>query len=278
LERTLVHIPDLTTQPTSLQKAPLFDQEEFISYLANPLIAKGELVGVLEVFNRNRLDPDQEWLNFLDAIARLAAIAIDRLNLFNDLEKSNVELVQAYDATIEGWARAIELRDGDTVGHSRRVVRLALNLAQKMGVAGEALIHIRRGALLHDIGKMAIPDGILLKTGKLSDEEWLIMKKHPIYAYEMLSSIQYLTPALDIPYCHHEWWDGSGYPRELSGERIPLAARIFAVVDVWDALQSDRPYRDAWSEAEAADYIKKLSGAQFDPQVVKAFFEMIAGS
>ncbi|NOQ40452.1 MAG: GAF domain-containing protein [Anaerolineales bacterium] len=275
LERTMVHIPDLTSQSTSLQRAPLFNQEGFITYLANPLIAKGELVGVLEVFNRNRLDPDQEWLNFLDAIARLAAIAIDRLNLFNELEKSNVELVQAYDATIEGWARAIELRDGDTEGHSRRVVRLALNLAQKMGVAGEALIHIRRGAQLHDIGKMAIPDGILLKTGKLTDEEWLIMKKHPVYAYEMLSSIQYLIPALDIPYCHHEWWDGSGYPRELSGERIPLAARIFAVVDVWDALQSDRPYRDAWSEAKAAEYIKKLSGTQFDPQVTEAFFDMI---
>ena len=275
LERTLVHIPDLTAQTTSLRKSPLFDEEGFTTYFANPLIAKGELVGVLEVFNHNRLDPDPEWLNYLDALARLAAIAIDRLNLFNDLEKSNVELVQAYDATIEGWAKAIELRDGDTEGHSRRVVKLSLNLAQRMGIDGEALIHIRRGALLHDIGKMAIPDGILLKDGKLSDEEWLIMKKHPVYAYEMLSSIQYLIPALDIPYCHHEWWDGSGYPRELSGEGIPLAARIFAVVDVWDALQSDRPYREAWSKAKAADYIKKLSGTQFDPQVIKPFFEMI---
>ena len=278
LERTLIHVPDLSAQSTSLQKSPLFNQERFTTYLANPLIAKGELVGVLEVFNRSQLDPDPEWLNFLDALARLAAIAIDRLNLFNDLEKSNIELVQAYDATIEGWARAIELRDGDTEGHSRRVVKLSLNLAQKMGVTGEALIHIRRGALLHDIGKMAIPDGILLKTGKLSDEEWLIMKKHPVYAYEMLSSIQYLLPALDIPYCHHEWWDGSGYPRELSRESIPLAARIFAVVDVWDALQSDRPYRDAWSKAKTTDYIKKLSGSQFDPRVIKAFFEMIDGS
>ena len=278
LERTLIHVPDLNAQSTSLQKSPLFNQERFTTYLANPLIAKGELVGVLEVFNRSRLEPDLEWLNFLDALARLAAIAIDRLNLFNDLEKSNVELVQAYDATIEGWARAIELRDGDIEGHSRRVVKLSLNLAQKMGVTGEALIHIRRGALLHDIGKMAIPDGILLKTGKLSDEEWLIMKKHPVYAYEMLSSIQYLLPALDIPYCHHEWWDGSGYPRELSRESIPLAARIFAVVDVWDALQSDRPYRDAWSKAKTTDYIKKLSGSQFDPRVIKAFFEMIDGS
>jgi PAS domain S-box-containing protein/putative nucleotidyltransferase with HDIG domain len=275
LERTLVHIPDLTAQSTSLQKSPHFSQEGFTTYLANPLIAKGELVGVLEVFNRSQLEPDLEWLNFLDALARLAAIAIDRLNLFNDLERSNVELVGAYDATIEGWARAIELRDGDTEGHSRRVVKLSLNLAQKMGVTGEALIHIRRGALLHDIGKMAIPDGILLKAGKLSDEEWVIMKKHPVYAYEMLSSIQYLKPALDIPYCHHEWWDGSGYPRELSKENIPLAARIFAVVDVWDALQSDRPYREAWSKAEAADYIKKLSGSQFDPRVIKAFFELI---
>ncbi len=275
LERTLVHIPDLTAQATSLQKSPLFDQEGFTTYFANPLIAKGELVGVLEIFNRSRLDPDLEWLNFMDALARLAAIAIDRLNLFNDLERSNVELVQAYDATIEGWAKAIELRDGDTEGHSRRVVKQTIKLAQKMGVDREALIHIRRGALLHDIGKMAIPDGILLKDGKLSEEEWVIMKKHPVYAFEMLSSIQYLNPALDIPYCHHEWWDGSGYPRGLSKESIPQAARIFAVADVWDALQTDRPYRDAWSEAEAADYIKKLSGTQFDPQVIKAFFELI---
>ncbi len=275
LDRSLIHIPDLTAQTTSFQGDALFEQEGFITYLANPLIAKGELVGVLEVFHRERLDPDPEWLDYLDALARAAAIAIDRLNLFIDLEKSNIELIQAYDATIEGWARAIELRDGDTGGHSRRTVKLTMNLARKMGVNGDELTHIRRGVLLHDIGKMAIPDGILLKNGKLTDEEWLVMKKHPIFAYEMLSSINYLKPALDIPYCHHEFWDGSGYPRGLSGESIPLAARIFAVVDVWDALQSDRPYRKAWSEKQAITFLKEQSGIQFDPQVLDVFFKLI---
>ena len=275
VERSLLHIPDLNAQETSLQKAPLFREEEFITYLAHPLIAKGELVGILEVFHRKRMDPNPEWINFLDALARMAAIAIDRLNLYHDLTRSNIELKQAYDATIEGWARAIELRDRDTEGHSRRVVALMMNLARKMGITGDRLIHMRRGALLHDIGKMAIPDGILLKSGTLTNEEWVVMKKHPVYAYDMLSTIDYLSQALDIPYSHHERWDGSGYPQGLSGEDIPLPARIFAVVDVWDALQSDRPYRDAWSEEKAIAYLKEKSGKEFDPQVVQAFFELI---
>jgi len=274
-DRSLVHIPDLRVNPAGLDLPSKIKAENFISYMAHPLIAKGELVGVLEVFHRNQLDPNPEWINFLDALARLAAIAIDRLNLFNDLEKSNIELIQAYDATIEGWARAIELRDGDTEGHSRRTIKLTMNLARKMGVKGAELTHIRRGVLLHDIGKMAIPDGILLKSGKLTDEEWLVMKKHPVFAYEMLSSINYLKPALDIPYCHHECWDGSGYPRGLSGEGIPLAARIFAVVDVWDALQSDRPYRKAWTEKQAIAFLKDQSGIQFDPQILETFIDLI---
>jgi response regulator RpfG family c-di-GMP phosphodiesterase len=274
VDRTMLHILDLNAQHTSIEAAPSFDKEGFVTYFANPLIAKGNVVGVLEVFNREELNPNAEWVNFLDALARLAAIAIDRLNLFNDLEKTNVELVQAYDATIEGWARAIELRDGDTEGHSRRVVTLTTSLAWKMGVRGEALTHIRRGALLHDIGKMAIPDEILMNPGKLSDQEWLIMKKHPIFAYEMLASIDYLRLALEIPYCHHEFWDGSGYPRGISGEEIPLAARIFSVCDVWDALQDDRPYRKAWTKKEAINFLKEQSGKQFDPRVVEAFFEL----
>ena len=275
LEQNLVYIPDLNSQSTSFQQSPSFSLEGFVTYLAQPLITKGGLVGVLEVFHRSPLTPDPEWFTFLDAIARLAAIAIDRLNLYDSLEKSNVELIQAYDATIEGWAKAIELRDGDTEGHSRRVEALTMNLARKMGVSDEELNHMRRGALLHDIGKMAIPDGILLKAGKLSDEEWLVMKKHPAYAFDMLSKIDYLKPALDIPTCHHERWDGSGYPKGLEGENIPLQARIFAVVDVWDALQSDRPYRDAWTEKKTIHYLKDQSGKEFDPRVVREFLELI---
>ncbi len=274
-ERSLIHIPDLRIQETSLLRSPHFEKENFITYLAHPLIAKGELVGVLEVFHRDHLIPDPEWINFLDGLARMAAIAIDRLKLFNDLSQSNLELQHAYDATIQGWARAIELRDMGTSEHSQRVVAITLNLARKMGVDENTLTHIRRGAMLHDIGKMAIPDGILLKAGKLTDDEWKLMKKHPQYAYDMLSNIEYLRPALDIPYCHHERWDGTGYPRGLAGDAIPLAARIFAVVDVWDALQSDRSYRDAWSITEAAQYLKEESGKHFDPQIVTAFLELV---
>ena len=278
LEKNLVFIPDLMNQSTSLQQSPTFAQEEFVTYLAHPLITKGGLVGVLEIFHRAQLNPDPEWFTFLDSISRLAAIAIDRLNLYDNLARSNIELKQAYDATIEGWAKAIELRDGDTEGHSRRVVALTMNLARKMGVSDEELVHMRRGALLHDIGKMAIPDGILLKSGKLSHEEWLVMKKHPSYAHDMLSKIDYLQQALDIPVSHHERWDGSGYPQGLEGKNIPLQARIFAVVDVWDALQSDRPYRDAWTEDKTIQYLKDQSGKEFDPRVVKEFLELIGQS
>lgn len=275
LEQNLVYIPDLGNQSTSFKQSPSFSQEEFVTYLAQPLITEGGLVGVLEIFHRTKLTPDPEWFTFLDSISRLAAIAIDRLNLYDNLARSNIELKQAYDATIEGWAKAIELRDGDTEGHSRRVVALTMNLARKMGVSDEKLVHMRRGALLHDIGKMAIPDGILLKSGKLSDEEWLVMKKHPSYAYDMLSKIDYLQQALDIPVSHHERWDGSGYPQGLEGENIPLQARIFAVVDVWDALQSDRPYREAWTEKKTIQYLKDQSGKEFDPHVVNEFLELV---
>ncbi|MGC1378836.1 MAG: HD domain-containing phosphohydrolase [Anaerolineales bacterium] len=208
------------------------------------------------------------------ALARQAATAMDDAQLFDHLKHSNTELASAYDATIENCARALDLRDKNE-GHSQRVTEMALRLAQSMGVSEEEMAHIRRGALLHDIGKMSVPDRILLKPGPLTDKQWAVMKKHPIFAYEMLSPIQYLQPALDIPYCHHEKWDGSGYPRGLKGVQIPLAARIFAVVNVWDALCSDRPYRARWAEEEAREYISSSSGAHFDPQVVDAFMQML---
>ena len=188
------------------------------------------------------------------------------------LRQAHTELAQAYNETIVGWGRALELRDYETEGHSQRVTELSLRLARAMGITDESeLIHIQRGALLHDIGKMGVPDNILLKSGPLTDAEWEIMRQHPVYAYDMLKPIAYLHPALDIPYCHHEKWDGSGYPRGLKGEEIPLAARIFSVVDVWDALRSDRPYRAAWSKETVLDYIHQRAGQQFDPQVVQVF-------
>ena len=214
-------------------------------------------------------------LRLVESIAEIAANAIHRSTLYDQTVRQTLDLTQAYDATIEGWSRAMDLRDKETEGHTQRVTSLTLKLARQMGVREAETIHIRRGALLHDIGKLGVPDSILLKPGKLTDEEWGIMRQHPRFAYEMLSPISYLKPALDIPYCHHEKWDGSGYPRGLMGERIPLVARLFAVIDVWDALLSDRPYRAAWTKAKTIEFIKEQSGKHFDPQVVEAFLSLI---
>ena len=193
------------------------------------------------------------------------------------LAEANRSLLTTYDETIEGWSRAMDLRDKETEGHSRRVTEMTLDLAKALGIEGEALTHIRRGALLHDMGKLGVPDSVLLKAAVLNEEEWKLMRQHPQLAYEMLYPIEYLRPALEIPYCHHEKWDGAGYPRGLKGEEIPLAARLFAVVDVWDALTSDRPYRPAWSREKAMDYIREQSGKHFDPQVVELFMQTKAG-
>ena len=194
------------------------------------------------------------------------------------MERSNIELKQAYEETLEGWAKALELRDSDTEGHTRRVANLAISIGKKMGLREIQLVHLQRGALLHDIGKMAVPDHILRKPGPLDDEEWAIMRHHPIHAYEMLSQINYLRPALAIPCSHHERWDGSGYPQGLQREDIPLPARIFAVVDVWDALTSDRPYRKAWSTEQTMAHLRESSGALFDPAVVETFLSVLAGN
>jgi HD-GYP domain-containing protein (c-di-GMP phosphodiesterase class II) len=266
-----VRCPD-ETQPMSKRSA-LLQSEHFSTYYAVPLIAKGQVKGVLELFQHNIGTPDAEWVGFLEALAMQAAIAIDNANLFDDLQQANTDLALAYDATLEGWVHALDLRDNETEGHTQRVTEATVRLARNMGFSAAELVHVRRGALLHDIGKMAIPDKILLKPGPLTDEEWEIMRRHPVYAYDWLAPIAFLRPSLDIPYCHHERWDGSGYPRGLRGEAIPLLARIFAVVDVWDALRSDRPYRRRWPEAEVRDYIQSQAGTQFDPQIVAQFLQ-----
>lgn len=271
LERRTVYIPNLPEAAVESAQAPLLASEGFIAYYAVPLIAKGQVQGVLEVFHRAPLEPDGGWLEFLETLARQAAIAIDNVALFDQVQRSNAELILAYDATIEGWSRALDLRDKETEGHSQRVTEMTLHLARAMGMKEEELVHVRRGALLHDIGKLGVPGSILLKPGPLTPEEWEIMRKHPQYAYEMLSPIAYLRPALDIPYCHHEKWDGTGYPRGIRGEQIPLAARIFAVVDVWNALSSDRPYRPAWPPEKVRAYLSEQAGKHFDPRVVEAF-------
>lgn len=275
LERRRLFISALDYKETGFLRSPRFKEEGFISYYGVPLVTKGELVGVLEIFHRSQLDPDQEWVDFMETLAGQAAIAIDSVSLFNDLQRSNLDLVLAYDATIEGWAKALELRDMETEGHSRRVVDLTMLMAHEMRIDKKELVHIRRGALLHDIGKMGVPDQILQKPGPLNDQEWEIMREHPGLAIKMLKGIEFLNPALDIPHYHHESWDGTGYPQGLKGEEIPLAARIFAIVDVWDALRSDRPYRKAWSNEKALAHIKEQSGKHFDPQLVMAFMDII---
>ena len=195
---------------------------------------------------------------------------------YRDREQQAIqELATAYESTLEGWARALDLRDRETEGHSRRVTELTLTLAWAMGVSEAECVHIRRGALLHDIGKMGIPDSVLLKSAGLTPAEWTVMRRHPEYARELLDRIEFLRPALDIPYSHHEKWDGTGYPRGLEGEQIPLAARIFAVVDVWDAVRSDRPYRPAWTVEQARQHVASLAGTHLDPRVVAAFLELI---
>jgi PAS domain S-box-containing protein/putative nucleotidyltransferase with HDIG domain len=220
-----------------------------------PLVdSAGRVVGVLGVA--------------VDVTAREQAMA--------DLEATNRALTNAYDSTLEGWVRALDLRDRETEGHTQRVTKLTVELARRVGVTEDELVHVRRGALLHDIGKIGIPDAVLKKPGPLDEEEWSLMRQHPVWAHEMISAVEFLQPALDIPYCHHERWDGDGYPRGLAGESIPLSARVFAVVDVWDALRSDRPYSEAWDEERVVAYLRDQAGGHFDPTVVEEFLEMLA--
>lgn len=275
--RRFFHLPDLPANVHGFDRPWVASLVDYQCYEALPLISKKQVKGVLEIFFDHNFRPNNEWIDFLHATATEIAIAMDNMELLEQLQRSNQDLVRAYDATIEGWSRALELRDQETEGHAQRVVDLTLKLAELCGLPPEQMQHIRRGALLHDIGKVAIPDAILFKTGPLSLEERDVMRNHPIYAYKLLSPIEYLRPALEIPYCHHEHWDGSGYPRGLAGEDIPLAARIFTLVDVWDALCSDRTYRAAWSNDEVRAYMLEQSGKILDPQVVEKFFTNILG-
>src|SRR5687768_17142337 len=266
---------------TNAQADPRFDAQKSVaafqlrSILCVPLKLKAELIGVLYVDNRAHAGIFKEHdLELISAFADQAAVAINSARLFEDLQESHRELERAYQATLEGWVRALDLRDKETEGHTQRVTILTHRLARSMGVIDAELVHITRGALLHDIGKMAIPDGILLKPGQLTEEERELIQKHPTYAYEMLRPIDFLVPALDIPYCHHEKWDGTGYPRGLKGDQIPFAARIFPVIDVWDALTSDRPYRKAMPQDEVRRLVRADSGKHFDPHVVEAFLKL----
>jgi len=275
LERRTISIPDLKKQPENTQFAPDLLLANYANYYAVPVIAKGEVKGVLEIYLRSLLQPDDDWLDFLSTMANQAAAAIENSYLFQDLQRTNAELSLAYDSAIESWAQVLELSNRENGAHAYRVVELTIKLARSMGIAEQELIHFRRGALLHDVGKLGIPENILNKPGPLNESEWKIMQTHPQLANELLSSVNYLAPALDIPHYHHERWDGSGYPDGLHEEQIPFPARLFAVVDVYDALTSNRPYRSAWSRQVALNHIQQSSGKLFDPVVVKAFLQVM---
>ncbi|MGE5251043.1 MAG: GAF domain-containing protein, partial [Bacteroidota bacterium] len=274
LERREIQLADIRAEPF-FHRRELAGQEQVVSYYAAPLVSKGQIKGILELYFREPRAPQADWLDFFQAMAGQAAIAIDNSQLFDSLQRTNRELSMAYDTTLEGWGKALELRDKETQGHTERVADLTMRLARRLGIPEAELLHVRRGVLLHDIGKMGVPDQILKKTGPLTEDEWVEMRLHPGYAYDLLQPIAYLRPALDIPYCHHERWDGAGYPRRLSGEDIPLSARIFAVVDVWDAQLNDRPYRSAWPREDVIEYIRAESGTHFDPRIASEFLIMV---
>jgi putative nucleotidyltransferase with HDIG domain len=246
------------------------------SILCVPLKNKERKLGLIYVDNRIRSGIfTQTDLDLFGAIASTAAIAIDNASLFKDLQQSKQALEDAYVTTLEGWAHAIELRDHETEGHTHRVTEMAVRFAKYLGMRDEELNHIYRGALLHDIGKMGVSDAVLRKPGPLTDEERFEMEKHPQFAFEMLKPISFLKPAIDIPYCHHEKWDGSGYPRGLKGGQIPLSAQIFSIVDVWDALSHDRYYRKAWSQEQVVTYLLEQQDKSFNSQIVQAFVKIL---
>ncbi len=271
-----VYLPDAATASLSPAEKTVVEARGLCSILYIPLFLKEQPTGVLIVGTVGKVRSFNEHeLELARTLSFQIALAVANARLFQSVQRANEELVHAYDATLEGWARALEMRDANTEGHTRRVTELTVRLATQMNLPAASLEQIRRGSLLHDIGKMGIPDYILYNPDTLSEAEQTIMKQHPVLAYQLLQQIEYLQPALDIPFYHHEKWDGSGYPRGLKGTEIPLAARIFAVVDVFDALTSDRWYRRGSTIAEALKYIREQAGIHFDPQVVEAFISMI---
>jgi PAS domain S-box-containing protein/putative nucleotidyltransferase with HDIG domain len=275
VEEFSIHVPENLSKNKSSHRLPFPVDDRFSACFGLPLVAKAEVKGLFRVFLKDPFNPVQHWLDFFYNLATQTAVAMDNYELFRNLKQSNTDLLQAYEATIEGWSKALNYRDQETEDHSIRTTKWTIELATEMGYPTDELKYIRRGALLHDIGKVAVPDNILNKPGPLTDEEWIQMRKHPQAAFEVLSPIKFLEKSLDIPYCHHECWNGMGYPRGLQGQEIPLAARIFSVIDVFDALTSDRPYRPAWPEEKVILYLREQSGTQFDPEVVEAFLVLL---
>jgi PAS domain S-box-containing protein len=266
----VVRTSDLKNDPRYFETFPGLQSGLYV-----PIKINERVIGVISIESEQPQAFNESDERLVITLIGQAAIAMDNLTLFDDLQRSNSELMLAYETTLEGWSHALDLRDKETEGHTQRVTEMTVKLARAFGLSEADLVNVRRGGLLHDIGKMGVPDNILLKPGELTKEEWQQMRMHPVYAYDLLSHIAYLHEALDIPYCHHEKWDGSGYPRGLKDDEIPLVARIFAVVDVWDALISERPYRAAWTKEKALEHIRASAGTHFDPHVVSAFMQIL---
>ena len=266
----------LDLQDTDISK--MMDVEGFTSFLAVPVLAANQTLGILEFFGHKPISIEADQKKYLKIISGQLAQVILRREEMQARNEAIIEMENACYEMMSAWVQAVEIRDQYTADHTQRTTDLTLQIAVRMGIPDEMLIHVTRGALLHDIGKLAIPDNILQKPGALTEKEWKLMRRHPLFAYQILEPVKYLRPAIDIPYCHHERWDGSGYPRGLRAENIPLPARIFSVVDVWDALTSDRPYRKAWTEEDTLSYIEDKAGEEFDPDVVNEFLEIMLGN
>jgi HD-GYP domain-containing protein (c-di-GMP phosphodiesterase class II) len=270
-----VQINNLNHDPYPPEIEPFMKAEGFQSLFVTPMFVNNAFQGMLQAYKRVPFYPDEDWVQFFETLAGQAAIALNESALWSTLQQSNIDLKIAYDETLVGWSKALDMRDHETENHTQRVIELTMKLAETIGISGDDLVNIRRGALLHDVGKIGVPDSILTKPGKLTAVEWEIMRMHPVNAYNLIYPIEYLRDALDIPYCHHEKWDGSGYPRGLMGEEIPLAARIFAFADVWDAMTSDRYYRAALPDAEVREYFLQNRGKHFDPLITDIFLNMM---
>ncbi len=274
-ERQPIWIEDMLVPKPDVRPVSQLAEEGFRSYLALPLIGHNDFLGILEIAWKK--PPDiQTWdTGFLGRMAEQISLAMERSSIVRDLRRSSEGLVSTYNAMIEGLSRALELRDIETQGHTQRVSVLMMRFDEHMRIPSSQWDAIKQGALLHDIGKLGIPDAILLKPGSLTPRERQVMQQHAIYGYNILAPITNLRQTLDIALYHHERWDGSGYPYGLAREQIPLVARLFAVVDVFDALTSDRPYRSAWSHSQAIEYLKEHAGQLFDPTVVRLFLEIV---
>jgi HD-GYP domain-containing protein (c-di-GMP phosphodiesterase class II) len=274
-ERQPIWVKDLLAATTRARSVSQLTEEGFRSYLSLPLIGHNDFLGSLELFWNKTPDLQSQDMSFLERVTEQISLTMERSAIIRDLRRSNEGLASSYNAMIEGLSRALELRDIETEGHTRRVSVLMLRFGEHMQIPVAQWDAIKQGALLHDIGKLGIPDAILLKPGSLTQREKQVMQQHAIYGYNILAPIISLRQTLDITLYHHERWDGSGYPYGLAGEQIPLVARLFAVVDVFDALTSDRPYRSAWSHMQTIEYLREQSGHLFDPQVVQLFLEIV---